>query len=1027
MATTLEELQKKLDDKSLNPDELSREQRNIIDELIRRGELKGPTMGELRTQRDVAAKKIARADEFYADPIGQALQAEDSFFSGRPDAELAGDLSGSIAPYLLMRKKIFGATKNGTLWRKGPGKFLQAASKVADKLPGRLKLVGGALKLVARAADVPAKVVASPLGRAEIYSVLGGSTGAGAGSITYDMLNEQAGITIANAITDDFRDLPDKEIDQNIIANSLRATKTAAYWNAGAAALTPFIYGALGRMGKHLFNVKGEKAVRLSEIAKEKGLPLPLMTAIEGKALNETGFKNFGKGALAPLGQSYFKTVGVFPFVSGIGREALQVAEQEAGKQYLDGLVRYAPLMKTAALSSSIYNQAAKVFAENAAVIGAKYQAFERVAEALGNPRVIGMDKTVKYAKEMVEANRQMFPDIPGYAPGIGDLDIKAIDKYLKDAGDPLNLFMKAVAAIGTNKLTPKEYSGLTRMLNRAIEGTQYNLPVGSVWSLKEAMETDFAAFGGKLTKDNLFTDQTIKEGYDAMVAQSGKEFADADIAYKISQGKDLNNKLLDANATFSQVMGFIDEPIVKSFRKFDSSLFTQRGVNGVKGLASMSRDQLFRTMEKDVFASNSPQAIEQFKIIIGAAGRNMTPNGKALFEAAKARYMFNTFLQSFDTAGSPQAKSIFNDVAMDAQVTAKNKYVSEAMEDLGTDVLARQRGFRIEDVRLNNGIYDVSKIRFGPKDFAEFNINKFMDNLGIGKATEDLGRDKMQLLLGKKGADDFYKFTDYMKAISDVAVSDTSTFLQRRFTLSGGRGVLSGVVIGGGMAAVNPFAPAIFLLLARKAGRMLSDPVALRMMNDALGVDEQLKILKGQKIRGKRYGNEAYRNIMPKLSSAFLTQKREAFARLMNYFADEDEDTPRVNPKTVDPIRIQEELLGMPFDNPKPRYDDNTLPKETVESMFAQDFTPGSGNVETDNQLVDYIQSTVRASDETDIDQELRDVEAERASVMGDVELENPVQQPQVTEQVNAAQFQALFPNDPTGAAIAMRGRKNV
>ena len=27
---------------------------------------------------------------------------------------------------------------------------------------------------------------------------------------------------------------------------------------------------------------------------------------------------------------------------------------------------------------------------------------------------------------------------------------------------------------------------------------------------------------------------------------------------------------------------------------------------------------------------------------------------------------------------------------------------------------------------------------------------------------------------------------------------------------------------------------------------------------------------------------------------------------------------------------------------------------------MFAQDFTPGSGNVETDNQLVDYIQSTV-------------------------------------------------------------------
>ena len=376
MATTLQELQKKLDDKSLNPSELSREQRAIIDELINRGELKGPSMRNLTLQRDKAAKDVARADQFYADPIGSALEAEDSMFKGRPTAELAGDLTGSIAPYVVMRKKIFGAAKNGTLWQKGPGKFLQSATKVADRLPGRFKILGGALKLLARAADVPAKVVASPVGRAEIYSVLGGSGGAGAGSITYDMLNEQAGMTIANAITDEFRDLPEKEIDQDILANSFRATKNAAYWNAGAAALTPFIFGPLGKLTTKLFGGKSEKALRLSEFAKDKGLPLPLMTGIED-------------GVLSDLGRNYFKTVGVFPFVSGIGRESLQIAEQEAGKQYLDGLVRYAPLMKTAALSSSIYNQAAKTFSERAAVIGSKYQAFETFAEELGNPRVI--------------------------------------------------------------------------------------------------------------------------------------------------------------------------------------------------------------------------------------------------------------------------------------------------------------------------------------------------------------------------------------------------------------------------------------------------------------------------------------------------------------------------------------------------------------------------------------------------------------------------------------------------------------
>jgi hypothetical protein len=96
---TLEELQKKLDDKSLNPNELNRKQRAIIDELINRGELKGPTIGQLQSQRDVAAGKIARREEFYKDPIGKALEAEDSMFKGRPTAELAGDLTGSIAPY----------------------------------------------------------------------------------------------------------------------------------------------------------------------------------------------------------------------------------------------------------------------------------------------------------------------------------------------------------------------------------------------------------------------------------------------------------------------------------------------------------------------------------------------------------------------------------------------------------------------------------------------------------------------------------------------------------------------------------------------------------------------------------------------------------------------------------------------------------------------------------------------------------------------------------------------------------------
>ena len=180
------------------------------------------------------------------------------------------------------------------------------------------------------------------------------------------------------------------------------------------------------------------------------------------------------------------------------------------------------------------------------------------------------------------------------------------------------------------------------------------------------------------------------------------------------------------------------------------------------------------------------------------------------------------------------------------------------------------------------------------------------------------------------------------------------------------------------------------------------------------------------KKIRGQRYGR-SYAAGFKNLTAAGLTQKREALARLMNYVLDEEEDNVRINPKTIDPVRIQEEILKIPFESVQPRYDEKTLPKETLESMYAQDFVPSSGNVETDNQMVDYIKATARAEIETEQDQTSRDFEADEARVTDNIELENPVQQTPVTgQQVNPQQFSTLFPNDPTGAAIAQR-RRNV
>jgi hypothetical protein len=1013
---TLEQLQKQLDDKTLVPSELTRKQRDIIDTLIERGDLKGPTTGMIQAERDKIASDIAGERTFIADPLKAGTGV------GQPTYELVGDVAGSIYPYVAMRKQIFGAAKSGNLWQKGPGKLLQSATKVADRLPGRFKLFGGALKLLARVGDVPGKVLQSPLGRAEVYSVLGGTAGAGAGAVTYDLLNETAGTSIASALGDDLSEIPPGEVDRNTLTNAGVAMKNALYWNAGAAALTPFIFGPLGKLGRKLFGTVGKEQKELATFARDKGLPIPLLSAMKQDV-----------GPLGNIGKTYFKTVGVFPFVSAIGRDALQGAEQAAGKVFLNDISTYAPLMKTSVLSSSVYKQVNKVFQDNVDLIASKYGAFDALSDAVGNPSIITLKKSQAAAKEFLERFRNEYPGFAQYVDQVGDIPIKDIDKILTNASDPINTFMKAMVAIGDNAISPKQYKGVMTMLNRAIEGTGYQTLKREMYVMREALENDFAAFGSNINKGALLADEGIKATYDTIAKQSGPDLAEQYINKSIQGAEKLRDKLLDANKTYSSILGFYQRAKVPQIiKKFDRSAFTSQSLQGFYGKEAVFRDQLFETLERDVFQSNSPKALEQFAKLIGAEGSaelgiKATEGGKALLKAAKARYLFNTFLDSFDSATAPQAQSIFKNVGDEM---LPGQYLQDSMEILTRQGREDLGDFSISKVVKENGIYDVKDIRFSPNDFAQFNINKFLNKLGIGEATEELGRAKMTQLLGKNGANEFFGFTNYMKAISDVPLSDTSTFLQRRLTLSGGRGIIGGLVMGGSFMA-NPLAPAVLILLARRAGQILSDPVALRYMNDALLPEEQIKLLRGEKLgrgtpRALFPGRDYFtgRSINPRITRLGLTQKREAFARLLNYLNEEDKDIPTVDPDDINQEDITNRLLSLDYSIPQPRYDDKTLPKETVETMFVQQFTNNSGSVDLDNEMASVIRSTVQNEEETLVDEVARDEDADRQAVTGDLELQPIAQTPQtpVTGQQTAQQIQTLFPFDTTSAAIAQR-----
>ena len=1047
---TIKEIQDQINNNTFDPSKLDRKQTQALNEAIKRGLITSPSMSELQTERAGAARDVATMDEAVKNPIGVRLQQQGSSLDGRSEAVLAGDLIGSITPYVMMRKKIFSAAKSKVPGDKSTGLFARTkmfsnfSDKLTARLPGRFKLLGGLTKLLAKVADPTiGRVVASPLGKAEIYSVLGGTAGAGAGSITYDMLNETVGVAAMDAIASDMENMSPKEVNTDMMANAADSMFTALAWNAGAAALTPVITKGLGKVGRLMIGAKSKDAKELVNIARDKGLPLPMvMTAQEGT------------GLLGGFAAKYFKVLGIMPFINGIGKEALQGAEQAAGRNYLNNdVLKYGPLVKTGMLSATVWKQAEQAFIQNSNLINASYKAFDTLADTIGNPKVIPTGHVKFMAKNYVDELSMKYPGLRGYAEDtMGNIDMKALEK-LQGTGDPLALFFRYMNKID-DFVTPKQYKGMMETLNRAIGETSYDNIRPTLWSIREALENDLNSFGGNITKETFLKDDAVKAAYETL-KKSNPAAAEADIALKIKASEGLRDKLYGANDTFSTLMNFYQRAnATKVFKEYSATAFTNKALAGIGSMEKKKAQRFFNDLANDVFTRGDSTAIKQFRQLLGAdkiaskkTGQAIgvtKGGGEALYNAAKARWMFNSFYKGFDSAASPAGRTMIDEIMNESTVRAGINGTVDVMESMV------QKGdvvdFSIDKVKAGTNIFDATKIRFSPKDTSSFNINKFMRELGIGDATDDVAKEKMISILGGRAqSKEFEKFLTYMKAVSDTPIADTSTFMQRRLQL-GGLNSFTGALVLGGSAAVNPFAPALFILLGRRAGQILTDPIAMRAFNDALNPDEQIKLLMGQKVGpgvpgvlgiGRRYFKgrdiQTAANILktPSVVGRLgLTQKREAFARLVNYLNEGDADIPRVDPRTVTPEEITERMGQLDAKVPAPNYNEDTIPKNNFEVMFAQDFSGSSGNLQTDNNAVQFLQTATNS--EAMVDTEEAPIEAEEKSmIMADLQLEDPVAQaPQApvqpnTGQVNPQEFQALFPNDPTGAAIAQRGMK--
>ena len=152
------------------------------------------------------------------------------------------------------------------------------------------------------------------------------------------------------------------------------------------------------------------------------------------------------------------------------------------------------------------------------------------------------------------------------------------------------------------------------------------------------------------------------------------------------------------------------------------------------------------------------------------------------------------------------------------------------------------------------------------------------------------------------------------------------------------------------------------------------------------------------------------------------LTRKRDALARLINYLGEEDKDLPKVDPKTINEAEIIEQLNELPMKIPEPIFKDN-IPPVVEETMFANDFSKSSGDIQEDNNLVGMINRSIQNNQVIEAEEAQRDAADADTNIVGDLQLQNPGgATPTATGQVTSQQVADLFPNDPTTIAAARR-----
>jgi hypothetical protein len=1009
---TLQELQKRLDEKTFDPSALNNDQRAAVDLALESGQLKGYTnVAEVEKERNLGAKLIAREKTKKADPFKTATEGIFPFTGEgveRSDLELIGDVAGSGAVYLNDMPKIVSAFTRDPSATYAADK-LRAASinfdkyeKALGKLPviRNFKMLGSVARSFGRVADGFRTVSKAPtqLLVTEAKSQLAGAGGAGAGSVLYDMANVATDFNVA--ANNDLGDVSDNDVKklpyaQQVLLHSVEAMRNAAFFNLAGSSLAP-ILGATLKGTKGILGL-GKESKELAEAAQKRGIYLSASTVAQTE--------KFG----GKIVQGFEKVFGVFPLANIFGKKQRARVEEQLFTRFLDEVISKAPLEQVGMLQYQFLPAMQKNFLDYNKTIQTQFKMVDTIADGMNNPKFIPTNTVKKIASDFMKRFEETLPD-----QFLGkSTDDRGITEYtatkMKESGfdDSLIDVISKIRVID-DQITPREYQGLMKVLTGNLAITRMRDPSQIAYSLRTAFKEDFNLVANNNNIEGYLNSANFKQQYDDLLNSTGKEAAD-EFAMKIQRGMgDFGVQLESANRYFSTLVGAFNKPTARRIINSSANIFSVKGMlNNLP--VKVSGDQMWNKVLSQEFSKGSADGIKELRFLFGTNNPNFK-EGNELFNRARSRYLWDSFLKSFEKQPNLQGKTIADRLADAERVGAVNyKNYDEIFEAAGTKEL--EQVTRIDPViaqKYKIGEVDVTDLRIKAGEAGDFNIKKFRENMGYtDEASKEASMAKWTEMFGggasgKAAANDLRQLIDIIDKEYGKVISDSQQFIMRKLILSGG--AIGGAFVLGGPAAAIPFA-----LLLAGGGYLLSNPKSVKLLLDVYTDME----------RFDKLGKTISPTNMPK-----------SMMKLLNWAADEDKDFPDIDPKKINFEEVTEYLINKNIKVPVFGFSTNAINPKLRKDLFPEIDVVNRSSQAEDIGGVNFLEGSDKGGQTaTAIANYMPQSSGQAPSYQGLVDpkylSQQPIQPVQPVANINTQQFKSLFPNDPLGQAIADRGQQ--